>query len=179
MIGVMFAECSFVMFVAQAVVFSPLVKPVATRWLIPVSVVVLSIGMVAFPLMSGYFVLIGIVGAIAAAAGVLAPTLAYWMSLLAGATQGTQLGILSAATSAGQAIGSAAAGLLLSTQLGGYTLFLTLSAILLAAAIWSARLPRQLAATAAQSTAAKSDDGRTVSAGKPPHLEVGGAHGSP
>ena len=179
LVGFMFAECSFVMFVAQAVVFSPLVKPESTRWLIPVSVVVLSLGMAALPLISGYFVMIGIVGVIAAAAGVLAPTLAYWMSLLAGATQGTQLGILSAATSAGQAVGAAAAGLLLSSQLGGDALFLTLSAILLAAALWSVRLPWQLGATAAQSNAGKSDDGRTASAGKPPHLEVGGAHGSP
>lgn len=179
LVGVMFAECSLVMFVAQAVVFSPLVKPEATRWLIPVAVVLLSLGMAALPLMSGYIVLAGIVGVIAAAAGVLAPTLAYWLSLLAGATQGTQLGLLSAATSAGQAVGAAAAGLLLSSQLGGYALFLTLSAILLAAALWSVRLPWQLGATAAQSNAGKSDDGRTAPAGKPPHLEVGGAHGSP
>jgi len=179
LVGVMFAECSFAMFVAQAVVFSPLVKPEATRWLIPVSVVALSLGMAALPLMNSYFVLIGIVGVIAAAAGVLAPVLAYWLSLMAGATQGTQLGILSAATSAGQAVGSAAAGLLFSTQLGGYALFLTLSAILFAAALWSARLPWQLVATAAQSNAGKFDEGQSVSAGKPSHLKVEGAHGAP
>ncbi len=178
LVGVMFAECSFVMFVAQAVVFSPLVKPEATRWLIPVSVVALSLGMAGLALVSGYYVLIGIVGVIAAAAGVLAPTLAYWMSLIAGATQGRQLGLLSAATSAGQAVGSTTAGLLFGTQLGGYALFFTLSAILFAAALWAARLPWQLVATPAQSSTAKYDEDQSDSLSKPPTLRVGGAHGS-
>ena len=176
--GAMFAECSFVMFIAQAVVFSPLVKPEATRWLIPVAVVLLSLGMAVLPLISGYFAMVVIVGVIAAAAGVLAPTLAYWMSLVAGATQGTHLGRLSAVTAVGQGFGSAAAGLLIGVA-SGYAVFLALSAILFAAALWSIRLPRQLASTAAQSAAGKFDEGRNASAGKSPHLEVGGAHGSP
>lgn len=179
MAGVMFAECSFIMFVAQAVVFSPLVRPEATRWLIPVAVVLLSLGMAVLPLISGYLALMAIVGVVAAAAGVLAPTLAYWMSLVAGATQGTHLGRLSAVTAVGQGLGSAAAGLLLGSQIGAYTVFLALSAILLGAALWSVRLPWQLVATAAHSNAGKFDEGRTASAGKPPRLEVGGAHGSP
>ena len=179
MAGVMFAECSFIMFVAQAVVFSPLVRPEATRWLIPVAVVLLSLGMAVLPLISGYFALMAIVGVIAAAAGVLAPTLAYWMSLMAGATQGRHLGRLSAVTSAGQGIGSAAAGLFLGSQFGAYAVFLALSAIMLAAALWSVRLPWQLVATTAQSAAGKLDEGRTASAGKSSRFEVGGAHGSP
>ncbi len=176
--GAMFAECSFIMFAAQALVFSPLVRPEATRWLIPIAVILLALGMAFLPLIGGYFPIVVVVGIIAAAAGVLAPTLAYWMSLVAGASQGAHLGRLSAVTAVGQGLGSAAAGFLLGSQIGAYAVFLALSAILLGAALWSARMPWQLAAAAVQSNAG-TFEGRTASAGKPPHLEAGGAHGSP
>ena len=111
-IGLMFMECSLVMFVVQGVVLSPLVKPEATRRLFVPALTALAAGLVAVPFAGSYVALIFAVGLIAATAGILSPIDTYWISLIAGESQATELGLQTAAASLGQALGSASAGLL-------------------------------------------------------------------
>ena len=54
------------------------------------------------------------VGLVAAAAGIAAPAITYWTSIVAGEHQGEQFGRWTAVTSLAQALGSAAAGLMVS-----------------------------------------------------------------
>ena len=111
-IGMMFAECSIVMFVVQALVFSPLIKPDITRWFLTPGLVVLALGLVLVPLASGYIATTVTVALVAASAGILSPIVTYWVSLSAGETEGADLGWVTAAGSLGQVLGSAAGGLL-------------------------------------------------------------------
>lgn len=110
-IGLMFTECSLVMFGAQALVFSPLIKVERTRYLIIPSLAVLAAGLAMVPFANGFITTILVVGMVAASAGVLSPIATYWISLSAGKTQGAELGLQTSAASLGQAVGAAAAGL--------------------------------------------------------------------
>jgi len=143
-IGVMFTECSLVMLVVQALVFSPLVKPDTTRWLVTPSLVILAAGLAAVPFANGYIVMILAVALVAASAGILSPIATYWISLGAGETQGADLGRQTAAASLGQAVGSAAGGLLFDIAFvpnAAFTLTAALVATGLAASIG---LPKRL-----------------------------------
>lgn len=111
-IATMFTECSLVMFVAQAVVFSPWVKPAMTRWLIAPAFAILAIALFLIPRASDFLLMLAVVGAVAASAGVVSPILTYWISNKASGAQGAALGKQTAATSLGVAIGSAGGGLL-------------------------------------------------------------------
>lgn len=111
-VALMFTECSLVMFVMQAVVFSPLIKVDNTRWLIAPALIVLVAGLFLVPLASGFWLMLAVIGGVAASAGVVSPILTYWISAKAGSAQGWQLGRQTAAASLGVTIGSAAGGLL-------------------------------------------------------------------
>jgi MFS family permease len=111
-IAMMFTECSLVMIVAQALVFSPLVNPASTRWLITPALAVLAIGLVLVPRAWNFTMMLVVIGAVSASAGILSPILTYWISSKAGNAQGAELGKQTAAASLGGAIGSAAGGLL-------------------------------------------------------------------
>ncbi len=111
-IATMFTECSLVMFVVQAIVFSPWVKPGSTRWLIAPALAVLAVGLFLVPRASDFTLMLVVIGAVAASAGVLSPILTYWISSKAGSAQGWQLGKQTAAASLGVTVGSAAGGLL-------------------------------------------------------------------
>ena len=111
-IALMFTECSLVMFVVQAVVFSPWVRPEATRRLIAPALGVLAAGLLLLPRATDFRLMLVVIGAVAASAGILSPILTYWTSRNAGATQGTELGKQTAASSLGVTVGSAAGGLL-------------------------------------------------------------------
>ena len=111
-IAAMFTECSLVMFVMQAIVFSPWVKPDTTRWLIAPALAVLATGLFLVPRASDFALMLVVVGAVAASAGILSPILTYWISARAGSAQGWQLGKQTAAASLGVTVGSAAGGLL-------------------------------------------------------------------
>jgi MFS family permease len=116
-IGMMFTECSLVMFLVQALVFSPLIRPEITRWFIAPRLALLAIGLVLVPLASGYIAMTTTAALIAASAGILSPIVTYWVSLGGGDTQGADLGNVTAAASLGQAVGSAAGGLLFNVAL--------------------------------------------------------------
>ncbi|MFZ5673226.1 MAG: MFS transporter [Pseudomonadota bacterium] len=111
-IGAMFAECSLVMAVVQAVIFSPLIKPELTRWFIAPGLAILSVGLIVVPLASASLTMTVAVALVAASAGMLSPVATYWASLSMGASQGATLGRMTASASLGQAIGSAVGGLL-------------------------------------------------------------------
>ena len=111
-IAAMFTECSLVMFVMQAIVFSPWVKPDTTRWFIAPALAVLAVGLFLVPRASDFTLMMVVVGAVAASAGILSPILTYWISAKAGAAQGWELGKQTAAASFGVTVGSAAGGLL-------------------------------------------------------------------
>ena len=111
-IALMFSECSLVMFVMQAIVFSPWFKPDMTRWLIAPALSVLAAGLFFVPWASSFTLMLVVIGAVAASAGILSPILTYWISAKAGSAQGWELGKQTAAASLGVTLGSAAGGLL-------------------------------------------------------------------
>jgi MFS family permease len=111
-IAMMFTECSLVMWVVQAIVFSPWIKPETTRWLIAPALAVLTVGLFLVPRASDFTLMLVVIGAVAASAGILSPILTYWISSKAGKAQGAELGKQTAAASLGAAVGSAAGGLL-------------------------------------------------------------------
>lgn len=111
-IGMMFAICSLVMFLAQGAVLSPWVKADWTRWLFLPGIVSLSLGLILVPVATTALATFSAVTLVAASAGVLAPLVAYWASLTAGANMGADLGAANAAASLGQLVGSMAGGFL-------------------------------------------------------------------
>ena len=111
-IAVMFTECSLVMFVVQAIVFAPWFKPDMTRLLIAPALAVLAAALYLVPQASNFTLMLGVIGAVAASAGILLPILTYWISVNAGSAQGWELGKQTAAASLGVTVGSAAGGLL-------------------------------------------------------------------
>jgi MFS family permease len=113
-IALMFTECSLVMFVIQAIVFSRWFKPDITRWLIAPALSVLAVGLFLVPWTADFTQMLVVIGAVAASAGILSPTLTYWISAKAGNAQGLELGKQTAAASLGVTVGSAGGGLLFS-----------------------------------------------------------------
>ena len=111
-VAIMFTECSLVMIIVQAIVFSPWIRAETTRWFIAPALAILAIGLFLVPRTENFAMMLLVVGAVAASAGIISPILTYWISSKAGHAQGTQLGKQTAAASLGAAIGSAAGGLL-------------------------------------------------------------------
>ena len=111
-VALMFTECSLVMFVVQVIVFAPWFNPSLTRWLIAPALAVLATGLFLVPRASDFTLMLIVVGAVAASAGILLPILTYWISANAGSAQGWELGKQTAAASLGVTVGSAAGGLL-------------------------------------------------------------------
>ena len=111
-IALMFSECSLVMFVMQAVVFSPSFKPSVTRWLIAPALSVLAGGLFLVPQAADFTLMLVVIGAVAGSAGILSPILTYWISTRARGAQGWELGKQTAAASLGVTLGSVAGGLL-------------------------------------------------------------------
>lgn len=111
-IALMFTECSLVMFVMQAIVFSPWFKPDLTRWCIAPALFVLAAGLFFVPWASDFTLMLVAIGAVSASAGILSPILTYWISAKAGSAQGWELGKQTAASSLGVTLGSVAGGLL-------------------------------------------------------------------
>lgn len=143
-IGMMFAECTLAIFVAQTIVFSPLVKPEATRWLFSPGLVVLAMGLVVTPFTAGFAATAIAVGLVAASAGILSPIAAYWISLGGGATQGEEIGRQTAVTSLGQVVGSAVGGVLFGVVIVPGASFTLTAGVVLAGAVASVGLPRLL-----------------------------------
>ena len=116
-IATMFSECSLVMFVVQAIVFSPWIKPEMTRLLIAPALALLATGLFLISYASNFTLMLIVVGFVAASAGILSPILTYWISLKSGTAQGVAFGTQTAASSLGVTVGSAAGGLLFNIAL--------------------------------------------------------------
>jgi predicted MFS family arabinose efflux permease len=143
-IALMFTECSVVMFVVQAMVFSPWFKPDLTRWLIAPGLLVLTTGLFLVPWASTFTEMLVAIGAVAASAGILSPILTYWISAKAANAQGWELGKQTAAASLGVTVGSVAGGFLFDVALlRGAPFFLT-AGLTLVGLLLSLRLPRRL-----------------------------------
>jgi MFS family permease len=143
-IGLMFTECSLVMLVVQAVVFSPLIRPEITRWFLTPGLAILAAGLAAVPLAMTNVTMAIAVALVAASAGILSPIATYWISLGAGDFQGTELGRQTAAASLGQAVGSAAGGLLFGATFLPNASFTLTAAVVLASLGVSIGIPRLL-----------------------------------
>jgi MFS family permease len=144
-IALMFTECSLVMFVMQAIVFSPWVKPDTTRWFIAPALAVLAVGLFLVPRASDFTLMLVVIGAVAASAGILSPILAYWISAKAGSAQGWELGKQTAAASLGVTVGSAAGGLLFNIAALPGASFILAAALAVLGLLLSLRLPHLLA----------------------------------
>lgn len=143
-IAIMFMECSLIMVLVQAIVFSPLVKPRATRWLIAPALAIMAGALFLVPQATDFIAMLAVVGAVAASAGLLSPVLTYWISLGAGQAQGADLGWQTAAASLGQALGSAAGGLLFSVSVISGASFVLTAMLLFLGIFVSLPLPRLL-----------------------------------
>jgi MFS family permease len=143
-IALMFTECSLVMFVVQAIVFSPWVKPETTRWFIAPALALLAGGLFLVPRASDFMLMVAVIGAVAASAGILSPILTYWISRKAGRAQGTELGKQTAAASLGAAVGSAAGGLLFNVAPLPGASFLLMSVLTVLGILLSLGLPNLL-----------------------------------
>ena len=143
-IALMFTECSLVMLVMQAIVFSPWVKPDTTRWLIVPALAVLAIGLFLVPLASDFTLMLVVIGAVAASAGILSPILTYWISVKAGRAQGWELGKQTAAASLGVTAGSVAGGLLFNIATLPGTPFILTAGFAVLGLLLSLRLPHLL-----------------------------------
>ena len=143
-IGAMFAECSLVMAIVQAIIFSPLIRPELTRWFIAPGLAVLAVALIAVPLASASLAMTVAVALVAASAGMLSPVATYWASLGMGTSQGATLGRMTASASLGQAIGSAAGGLLFDVPFLPAAGFLLPALVVFLAFLVSFPLPRLL-----------------------------------
>lgn len=143
-VALMFTECSLVMFVVQAIVFAPWFNPSITRWLIAPALAVLAVGLFVVPRASDFTLMLIVVGAVAASAGVLLPILTYWISANAGNAQGWELGKQTAAASLGVTIGSAAGGLLFSVAALPGASFILSSGLAASGLLLTVGLPRLL-----------------------------------
>ena len=143
-IALMFTECSLVMFVVQAIVFSTWVKPEATRWLIAPAFAVLATSLFLVPRASNFTLMLVVIGAVAASAGILSPILTYWISSKAGKSQGAELGKQTAASSLGVTVGSAIGGLLFNVSWLSNASFILMTALTVCGALLSLGLPSLL-----------------------------------
>ena len=134
-IAAMFTLCSGVMIVVQALVFSPLIRPDFTRWLIAPAFAVMAAGLFVVPFATDFREMLALIGAVAASAGILSPILTYWIASHAGHKSGAELGRQTAAASLGAAVGSAAGGLLYDVAWLPNASFL-LTAVVILSAVW-------------------------------------------
>ena len=145
-IAIMFTECSLVMLIVQAIVFSPWIRPETTRWLIGPAFATLSAGLFLVPRASDFPLMLVVTGAVAASAGILSPILTYWISSKAGKAQGAQLGHQTAAASLGASVGAAAGGVLFDVAWLPNASFVLVAAVIVLGTILSVRLPQMLVA---------------------------------
>ncbi|WP_168879370.1 MFS transporter [Rhizobium sp. P28RR-XV] len=143
-LGLMFTECALVMLIAQSIVFSPLVRPESTRWLVAPSLAILAVGVAAVPFASSAVGIAIIVAMIAASAGILSPVATYWISMSAGIRQGADLGLQTASASLGQATGSAVGGLLFGVAFVPNASFILAAVVVLLGLAASMGVPRLL-----------------------------------
>lgn len=105
-----------------------------------------SLHMTAFlvPWASDFVLMLVVIGAVAASAGILSPILTYWISAKAGSAQGWELGKQTAAASLGVTLGSAAGGLLYNVAAVEGASFAVTSLLVVPGFVLSLKLPHSL-----------------------------------
>lgn len=147
-LAVIFAECSLIVLAAQALIFFPRWSSKTTRHLVTPAFVVMAVGLVLSPIASNFPASMAATGAVAAAGGLIAPILAYWLSLASEQQHGLSQGRNSAVVSFGQTIGTLAAGYLVGLYNMPDAPFVSIAAIVALAALSSLGLSRRLEALA-------------------------------
>ena len=147
-VAALFTSCSVVMFLAQAVVFSPWVKPRRTAALLAPAFVGLAVGLAGAGFAGGFGPYVAAVTLFATSGGVLVPVLAYWVSRNAGGAQGAQLGRQTAAAGLGQAAGSGLAGLVFASAAPPGAALWVGAGLAGAAAVLAWRIARRMAVRA-------------------------------
>ena len=144
-IALMFTECSGVMIIVQTIVFSPWIAPATTRWLIAPAFGILAVGLFLVPYASNFTLMLVVIGAVAASAGILSPILTFWTSTKAGSAQGAAFGTQTAAASLGGTVGAAAGGLLFDVAFLPDASFVLMTALTVLGFLMSLPLPDRLA----------------------------------
>jgi predicted MFS family arabinose efflux permease len=116
----------------------------ATRWFIAPALAILAVGLFLVPRASDFVLMLAVIGAVAASAGILSPILTYWISSKAGRAQGAELGKQTAASSLGAGLGSAAGGLLFNVAPLPGASFLLVTVLTVLCALLSLGLPKML-----------------------------------
>ena len=143
-VAAMFTECSLVMIIVQTIVFAPWIKAETTRWFIAPALAILAIGLFLVPHANDFAMMLLVVGAVAASAGIISPIMTYWISSKAGDSQGTQLGKQTAAASLGAAVGSVAGGLLFNVSWLPNASFVLITGLTVVGLLISFALPKML-----------------------------------
>ena len=152
-VGLMFTECMVVMAGVQAVVFNPWFPPRATRWLLTPAFILMAVGLLLLSQAAAEAQLYWAVAAVAGAAGILVPVIGFWVSLMAGRAQGIELGWQTSASSIGQTVGSAMAGLLYGSAWSGSGAFQLAAASSLIGAVLALGLAFSLTRVGSRPTA--------------------------
>ena len=116
-----------------------------TRWFIAPALAVMTVGLFLVPRASNFTLMLLVIGAVAASAGILSPIITFWISSKAGKTQGAELGKQTAAASLGAAVGSATGGLLFEVTWLPNASFLLVTAFTAFGVLLSLGLPKILA----------------------------------
>ena len=143
-VAMMFTECGLVMFIVQALVLSPLIKPQMTRWLLGPALAALAIGLVLTALAKTHTMLMIDIAIVAASAGVVFPIVTYWVSFHAGSARGANLGRVTGTASLGQAVGSTTSGFLFDSPILPNAAFAAATVIVMVGVVLSLALPRLL-----------------------------------
>lgn len=143
-LALVFSECSLTMFLAQAIVFSPVWKADVSPWFITPTLLLMAVGIAAIPWTSNLPLLFVWVGLVAVGAGVLFPVLTYWVSRRAKENQGADIGKQTAATNLGQALGTGAGGALFGGSFVPGVSFIATAALLVMSAAVGVALSRTL-----------------------------------
>lgn len=133
-IGLLFTECSLAMLVAQILWSTHPPKTIPAGYWMAGAFLVMALGIAGLPYVANFWWAVVVVGLLGTGSGILIPLLAYEVSLVGGVGQGAALGMQTAVSSFGQAVGSVAAGVLFDG--GGLIAYWMLAMLLLAAAGW-------------------------------------------
>lgn len=148
-VALMLGTCGLVMLAAQGLVFSRWISAETTRWFIVPGLALLATGLLLMPWASTLSILLALIGAVAASAGVLPPILSFWISMQAG-DEDQKFGLQATATNLGVTLGSAAGGLLSDLPALPDIAFILAAGLAATGVLLSVRLPRKLVVHAAQ-----------------------------
>ncbi len=128
-LALMFAECSLLMGLAQAILLSGGFGPRSLAQLVAPSFGILAAGLVLTAVVDSPTPRFLAVAAVAVPGGIVPPVVSYFASFVAGAARGAALGRQSAANSLGQTVGSVAGGGIASLGGGGASAVFVVAAL--------------------------------------------------